>query len=496
MLSEHDIKRIQALFTLARRPIPKFVKVKTEKLSIEEKHGSDGRKLFLRDALARLYDKYLSQGALTNFSEKDLRLFPLSVFQGAGHDRPALYLESPNVVDRLQKLILGKRDTESLNSFVRAFCSSEAAVSCDPQCRELVIAVARQCPRYAPHLEEGLLNDQSWAMVALNMPEHTQTAEAIETQTKGLYKRNTPFAREVFRCRLPQFGNMLSRCVDEELDFSREFDFIRREASRQNSSFMWPECTTDFVDALLDPFCIPGERVPSMEFQDELLTLLTNFFGDPDDPVNDWCWKNISQRSKDTLQFWKMGRILFSALALVREMTQLNFDTRVTRHWIERETFWKAYWRAGRVRNCSVFYRRDKSARYRDILARHGKLVPSGFLRDGQPKHVVLLIELDDNIVAAEVNSDGQLHLGFNTSQELPSGQRYSLGPLPYMSGYPEIALKHTAKSLNLRLNANQISYMSVKGFGIGITHGHNWQRVAGDVIQYLSQRPSPMGGH
>lgn len=142
-----------------------------------------------------------------------------------------------------------------------------------------------------------------------------------------------------------------------------------------------------------------------------------------------------------------------------------------------------------------MFYRRSKRDLYRDILWRHRNLVPSGFLQDTQPKHVVLLIELDDNLMAAEVNSDGQLHLGFNTSQEPPSGQRYKLELLPYLGDYPEMALQRTAKSLNLRLNSKQISYQSVRAFGIGVTHNHNWQRVAGDVIQYLSQRPSPMGG-
>lgn len=496
MLSEHDIKRIQALFVLARRPIPKFVKVKSEKISIENKHGSNGRKLFLRDTLARLYDKFMAHGVLTSFSTQDLQVFPYAVFLGAEGDRPALYAKFPRIVSVLQKKILQGEDIESLDNFVHAFCISEAAVSCDSNCRKLLVDLAMVSPNYRNHAINGLFDDRVWIRIAHDIPYHVLTSEAVEKLTHGVYRRNTPFAREVFRCRLSQFASILTHCVDQKSDFHKELDFIRRETSRQNSQFVWPEYAPDFIEALLDPFSVNSGRFPPTDFQNELLTLLTNFFGDPDDPVNDRHWKNISQKSKDTLRFWKIGRMLFAALDMVREMTKLNFDARVTRHWLERDTFWKAYWRAGRIRNCSVFYRRDKSGRYRDILSRYGTIVPIGFLRDCQPKHVVLLIELDDNLIAAEVNSDGQLHLGFNTKQEIPSNQRYSLGLLPYLSAHPEKDLLNTAKALGLRLDARQISYLSVKTFGIGITHNHNWQRVAGDVIQYLSQRPSPIGGH
>lgn len=476
-IEELRLARMQRLFRMSLRPMPKFTRLLEAVRDVDDQYGEFGEGFIDLRRLIELHEAISTSTSLDVVKDEDLRHVGRLLFLDVDDAHRALY---PNEAIRRSafRRIESAPEVQLRTGFLRNYCMSEAPFSGIPGLNQAMESIARQTPRGAAIVRCGFFGNAPARALLDLIPKDRLIADVLPELTEGLVRRISPVAREVWKARVPQYGMRIATAINnEDSPLQDVLAFILHDSTDGNGSLRWPGFENELAGALLNPFIERPDLLPSEEEEDLLAGIMLRLFGHPEDPEARWKWVDIEKRWRELVEHWLHGRQLNGALELVHELTDPSGD--FIRHWEERERYWKAYWRAGRLRGCRVYFKKalctsfrwTKAVRLRQ--ASHNRLDISGRLYGGNQgiDQMVLLMQLDDDVLVAEVNYNGSMHIGRVAQRDRLSAGTRNIGPWKDFIDYAELRyLEET------------------------VPHQSGWQGKASSIIRKMTGHPAPAG--
>ena len=473
--NDNAIGRIERLFEFSLRPMPKFKNLAKEVSLVDERYGRYGSRLFDPMHLLELYKLVSSSNSFSVIKPEEKHYIGRLLFLDVDENHKALYTDKKLCSEALNAIAIEQNDTLS-NQFLKNFCLGETFIHQTPTLRSQLAEMARNCSKGASLINIGLFEDNPVQRILDSIPTEGLLSTELPKISQGLIQLTSPIAREVWFKRIEHYKILVAKNIHNSDNLERILSFIIQDSQDKDGTLRWPGHENQLAEALLSPYIQDSGNLPSHKIEKLLSKILLQFFGHPEDPEAHWRWADIEEKWKHLIQHWLRGRQLDGALELVRTLTSFIDQ------WGERERFWKAYWQAGRIRNCKVYFK--DSLRYSTDWAKaekinnkyNDKLDLSGVLTSssGSFDQMVLLIQLDDDIIAAEVNYNGSLRIGHCLI---------------------ESRLSDIQRQEKLGLWRQKIRYDDLYGLEVdGIRHVSGWQAKASQRIQELSGLVPPKG--
>ena len=468
-----EYEQFERMFGRGLRRLPKFRRLQDAVDRVDERYGEYGDAFIDTERLLRIYAKIHESQSVDALPNDELRYVGRLLFLGVDADHPPLIAEAAvrrSTLSRAASFAPGLKRT-----FLKSYCASESAAT-DRDARLLadLRTLAEDCPRGDVLLSGAWLQVGAIGSTARLLNARAPTGEAIAEMSGGWFRPDSPFCREAWRLRIGYRRRQIDQ-VKGDLDrLDPILDVTEADSLDRTGALIWGEFANEIADAVLGPYLDDRGYLPN-EFEERRLSdFMLKLFGDPADPTARWQWAAIQAKFLELIEHWKKGRQIHSTLAFVRELTS---STGVSaKHWEERERYWKAYWRAGRVRGCRVFVKDrlrsdwiwSRARKFQNACDFKGVLTSSSSAID----QMVLMIMLDSDITVLEVNYVGKMRIG-QTIQASRSGHR------------------------DVSASRSRLDYqMDVMNFGEPVIHNAGWQTRASQIIRRLSGRPIPAGAN
>ena len=475
-----ELARLKRLFAQGVKPLPKFRRVLHEAELIDERFGRYGEGFIDIERLIRIHERITAAKTVAVVEPDEIRWLGRLVFLDIDEAHKAL--DEPRYVSDAIRRVLVEANGGLARTFLRSYASSETAARPQAAVVEGVRTVAALTPDAAPLAASGLLTTDPAGEAAAALKGEGVTADGLLELSGGWFRKSSPLTREVWRRRLAEHRARIAAAMGGR-GLSEALSTIVGDSTGPDGALLWPRFARDLAHSILGPYADDKGYLPPEHEQRLLTDAMVRLFGDPRDPEARWRWADIEDEFKALIRHWLLGRQLNSTLEMVKALT--GSGKVEARQWDDRERFWKAYWRAGRVTSCKIYIqdRMKATPGWRAVNARfHGKCDYSGTLTGiGSREQVIMMIRIDEDILAVEVNFNGSLRIGSSVNEKRVS-QNIRLD----VYGRRIVPIGPWLDTVNYS--------KQVVPWGKAFPHLGPWQNSASDLIHTLSGLAVPNG--
>lgn len=416
--------------------------------------------------LERLWRHLHHEGIAARFSKNDCRGLAIVLMQGAGPDFPSFLSEAALFRHGVVQIVEHEHHP-AIRMLVAAYFQSYEQLSATPIIGYTLKGAALAGDAHTKHLAElGFFEANGPSAAVKLLRDDELFTETIRKHSNDIILPGSSFCTKVWEIRIPTYTKLVRRDCRTIDQLRKTLSRIRLESIDARECLRTEDLSTfeTFAQAIVQPLLEESANDGrALILQKDVETAITAFFT-----------SLIGPKGEGNRELWAFIESLVGPIKQLEEafdfvdlLLQTQYDRR---SWMERQRFWRHYWRAGRIKHCRVFVAASRKLylryTYRD---RYPHLVDSlGTLSGLNKMQVMVLMEVSGNassVLVCEFSHTGALRI--NTPTELVNMSRHT------------------------------IDFMYVQLFGdseggVRIPHNQQWRAATHAALRKLTGSPSP----